>query len=52
MVGQNALFFQNTNSEIMLNSYLISRFKYYIYRLDDLVSFNRKVYLKLDRTTS
>ena len=33
MVGQNALFFfENTNSVIMLKSYLISRFKYYIYR--------------------
>ena len=40
IVGQNALFFKNSNSLIMLKSYLISRFK--CYKCRQLFSFNNK----------
>ena len=48
MMGQKALFFKSMNSVIMLKAYLISTLKYYIF-IDNLVSFNRKVYPELDR---
>ena len=42
MVGQNALFFKDTNSVIMLKSYCLSDLS--DISIDNLVSFNRKVY--------
>ena len=52
LVGQNALFFKNTNSVIMLKSYHILFQDLSVIFVDNFASFNRKVYSELDRTTS